>query len=397
MIEQEFSGWLRERLPEKDFGSLEVSFHEDLHSSLAADRPWLTLASSHLGHCGSLHREVCRFVSRSLLEARKNGSVLVIVLGSAIEPWARRAAELFSIPTLIVSVNPKTKRERGADIVISGNRRLQRDAVAVAICDRVDCPLVRAGGHIEAALRRRLAGGPDSRLRVAIHPTSDTKTRRCAQLMMSLGAVGWYVPPTSEPQRTIRCATVVSNEWSRTEDAWLVHCTRAGSSEMSGTFQRDAMLIGHSLTVASPMETLMQIVRGKRLIGSAIASDHRFPVVCFSSRSLASLLAERAYRPHLHRWDYEPYGIAIRRSAAVKAGMMPVIYGVAGERERLQASDRYRFQATGKTYDWTREREWRKLGDVELTQFADEDIRVFVPSTEEASMFGESFPVSVIA
>ncbi|MEL6104851.1 MAG: hypothetical protein AAFU85_02390 [Planctomycetota bacterium] len=335
-------------------------------------------------------------MSRSLLEARQDDLVLVIVLGSAIEPWARRAAELFSIPTLTVSVNPKTRRDREADIAVSGNRRLQRDAVAVTLSDRVDCPLVRSGGNVEAALLNRLSRGPDSRVRVAIHPTSDVKTRRCARSLMSHGAVGWYLPPPSKPTRASTSATIVANDWSRTEDQWLVHCTRARSSRMSEPQRRDAMLVGHSLAIASPMETLTQIVRRKRLVGSAIASDRRFPVVCFSARPLVSLLAERTYRSHLHRWDYEPYGIAIRKSAAVEVGLMPVIYGTEGQRDGMKPCERYRFQAIGKTYDWTREREWRKLGDVPLAQFGHNDLRVFVPSDEEASMLGESFPVSVV-
>ena len=141
----------------------------------------------------------------------------------------------------------------------------------------------------------------------------------------------------------------------------------------------------------------MRIVRGKRLIASATASDRRFPVVCFSSCSLESLLSQRTYRPHLHRWDYEPFGIAIRKDAAVRAGLRPAIYGQPAKRESLADHDRYRFQAIGNTFDWTREREWRSLGDVDLSRFDSNDVRVFVPESSLASSLGTHFPVSVVA
>uniref|UniRef100_UPI0035660155 hypothetical protein n=1 Tax=Stieleria sp. TaxID=2795976 RepID=UPI0035660155 len=58
-------------------------------------RTWLALTSSHLGTSTRLHAEVCRYISRSMIEARQAGHVLLVAAGSAIESWAVRAADLF--------------------------------------------------------------------------------------------------------------------------------------------------------------------------------------------------------------------------------------------------------------------------------------------------------------
>jgi hypothetical protein len=83
----------------------------------------------------------------------------------------------------------------------------------------------------------------------------------------------------------------------------------------------------------------------------------------------------------LKRWDYEPWGIAIRKSAAISTGVQQVIYGVATDRKQIRAADQFRFQAVGKTYDWTSEKEWRFEGDLRLDALDPSDLRVFVASS----------------
>ncbi|MEO1524093.1 MAG: hypothetical protein AAFX06_01595 [Planctomycetota bacterium] len=385
---------LRERLGERVFHSLRVSSTV----SQFVDRPWLTLASSHLGHSRLLQARVCRFVSQSMLKARQDGSVLLIAAGSAIEPWARRAAELFGVPTITVWVNPRAGTQT-TDIVIAGDRTLQRDSVIISLADRVDCPLVRAGGKIESAVLDRLRGGADTGIRVGIHDAADQKTMRSAARLMSQGALGWYISNRPERTRLSGQATIVDNDWFNTEDEWLVHCTRAPSRSIPGEREqqaRDAMLLATQTAAVTPLAALRRIVRSKRLIASAVTSDRRYPVVCFSARSLASLLSERTYRPHLHRWDYEPYGVAIRKEAAIEAGLQPVIYGSPEQRGAIGVDEGYRFQALGKTYDWTSEREWRCLGDVDLTRFETGDVRLFVADPSDAISLGDHFPISVV-
>ena len=87
----------------RQFG-IEAQVEISARAESLLDRTWLAMASSHLGKSTDLHSEVCRYISRSMLDARQSGHVLCIAVDSAIEPWARRAADLFSVPVIYLHV-----------------------------------------------------------------------------------------------------------------------------------------------------------------------------------------------------------------------------------------------------------------------------------------------------
>lgn len=229
---------------------------------------------------------------------------------------------------------------------------------------------------------------------------------------MGLGAIGWYCRPPEHPaphadhsdaDDSVSATRPISSDWAETDGEWLVHCTRVCNGPWPGQTEHqhtDALLLGGSMTtlcnVRSPLDTLHRIIHMQRLVGSAMTTDRSRPVVCFAALPLSELLSRRNYRPHLHRWDYEPYGVAIRKSAAIAAGFQPVIYGSATDRERIRESDLYRFQSVGSTYDWTQEREWRCAGGVDLRQFSRHDVRFFVATEEDAKQIGDTYDVSVV-
>ncbi|KAA5540957.1 hypothetical protein FYK55_18800 [Roseiconus nitratireducens] len=391
------------------------------------NRTWVAITSSHLGKSVSLHAEVCRYISRSVLQARHCGHVILIAAGSAVESWADRAAELFAVPSIGVQVLAADERidDRDTDsakVFVRMHRPIGRDAVVAALGDRVDCVLARPGGNIDASLRRRLKHGPPATTRVAIHsPNVASRAQVAARELMRRGAIGWYLSNTRSPLTDNRPADVggeiddtptavdsvspaiVDPDWACTDGRWLVHCTRGRQGPWPGQSEqqhRDSLLLADrddsGCLAGSPLDSLRRIARVRRLVGCALATNRRWPVVCFSERSLASLLSDRRYRPHLHRWDYEPYGVAIRTSAARRAGLRPVLYGDQGERATLAPSDQYRFQARGTTFDWTAEREWRMLGDLDLSRFSRDDVRLFVRHPQEAAGNRWPFPISVV-
>ncbi|WP_182864589.1 hypothetical protein [Stieleria mannarensis] len=376
-------------------------------------RTWLALTSSHLGRSTRLHAQVCRYISRAMIDARQAGRVVLVAAGSAIEPWAARAADLFAVPLIRVSVNETVEgasadlgrsRESQLWIEVRGDDSLCRDTTVVALADRVDCVFCRPRGNVQRSLRKRLERDREPTVRIAIHDNPvDKKTQQTARGLMDCGAVGWYCCPAVAKDPSPRCAAGIhSSQWAGTRGEWLVHCTRGSQGPWPGQTDRqhrDALLLGGpalATATRTPLDSLERIVRMRRLVASAITSDRAWPVVCFSEQSLERLLAERRYRPHLHRWDYEPYGIAIRKSAAIAAGFRPVIYGTAKDRRSIPPQDQFRFQAAGKTYDWTRECEWRSAGDLDLDRFDRGDVRVFVADESEVGRVAGRFAVSVV-
>ena len=116
------------------------------------------------------------------------------------------------------------------------------------------------------------------------------------------------------------------------------------------------------------------------------------PVVSFTARQLSELSTLRVYRPHLKRWDFEPYGIAIRRNRLEALGAQPVMYGDESTWRQLSETERSYFQVAQTTkqfgrqpIDWTEEQEWRHIGDVDMSGIAAREVLVFVPTIEEAN------------
>lgn len=375
-------------------------------------RPLLATTSSHLGKSTPLHVEVCRYIRRSMIDARRSGHVLLVATESAIEPWADRAAELFSVPIIWVRVgavrSSSWSRDEAAHIDVQPCSGAGRDWIVTALADQVDCVFARPQGNMAACLDARLKRQRKPAVRIAIHPAAiDRRANKLAQRLMGHGAIGWYCGRAEVAASARTDLTGISNliagDWAKHDDEWLVHCTRSCSGPWPGQSLRqhqDELLLGgdpcRSTDPRTALHSLIRILRMRRLVASALTSARSLPVVCFSAVPLATLLGRRQYRSHLHRWDYEPCGIAIRKSAAIAAGFEPVIYGTRSERDRLSSEMRYRFQSRGETFDWTLEREWRNFGDVDLDQFDREDVRVFVRSASDASLLPRRFAVSVV-
>ncbi len=147
----------------------------------------IAVTSSRLGHDSGLHRHVCQFLTRCLLDCRQRNAALLVASGSAIETWATRAAELFAVPIVKLSVDSDDDH---ADIVIGSNsgEPLSRDATIIALADRVDAVYVRRGGIVERCLRARVEDRCDASTRVAV-----SLTRQCAAPgLIAVGAIGWF-------------------------------------------------------------------------------------------------------------------------------------------------------------------------------------------------------------
>jgi hypothetical protein len=329
-----------------------------------------------------------------MLECRSRGAVALIAEESAVAPWAIRAAELFGVDMIRLTVGEPEFVDATPRIAVRlPGGELSRDAAVVALADRVDTLFVRSGGKIFDCVKNRVLTLCDASTRVAVTNTKASAARRLIQY----GAIGWFVsadrhqrdrPPSTGSWA--EQAPAVDPSWVRSDGEWLVHCTRTCVGPWPGQTQhqyQDALLLGEQPPQQrTPLDTLRQILRSGRLVATAIASAKAWPVVCFSAAPLRELLDRRCFRPHLKRWDYEPYGVAIRKSAAARRGIQPVIYGEPEQRQQFADAEQFRFQAVGKTYDWRIEREWRAAGDIDLHRFPARDLKVFVPSAHEAGI-----------
>jgi hypothetical protein len=155
--------------------------------------------------------------------------------------------------------------------------------------------------------------------------------------------------------------------------------------------------------LASPLRTLLEIVTTGRITASGRWTSTGHPVVSLTSRPLQQWKELRTFRPHLGRWDFEPFGIGLDRGRVSELGGRPVIYGDERLRRQLPPNDLAWFQRAGtrsdaRGIDWTSEEEWRVLGDIDLRLFGPDEAFVFAPSREAAEAVASlsRWPVVVI-
>lgn len=360
---------------------------ESFRAAIESEHPLVAIVCSRVGHDPHRHRSLSQQIAASLQQAHRDGASLLIADGTAIDPWVTHAAEVFQLPVVRFAITD------------------QRDREVIAVADQVDAVYVRSGGKVTELLRLRslLQSGM---VRVAIEGAAsgrEMKDRQAVWELLDAGAVGRYVPADeltestsgrepsgAEPDGPRPPVThgAAAIDWSN----YLAHCTRAAAGPWPGQtwpqYRDDLLLANPAAAARDAIDALCRIVRSQRLIAGAMTSNRDESVVCFSAVELPKLLAARTYRSHLHRWDYEPFGIAVARPAAVRIGMQSVVYGDRRQRKELPADQRFRFQSAGSTYDWTSEQEWRCGSDIDLSRLGPGEVFIFVPDENSARRVG---------
>lgn len=377
------------------------------------DRPWHVVVSSRLGR-NLIGRHADLAVLRRFIEqAVARNDQVAIVHGTASEPWCSRAAQLLQIEPVRLfcndgSVAASKTRHEPIWQPLQTPTSVCRDTVAIQLADRVDATFVRPGGTIFRLLEQRLASEPPG-LAPSVQVAVTSYNQTVAQDLIKRGAIGYWSPIQTRAVRWMDegdeatnppHATKVLESLTQTPDRWLVHSTRGRSGPWPGQslqqFYDWLLMSSPTIENSTPLDTLTHIIKQRRLIGSHQTTSCKTSVVCFSGLPLMQWLCRRAFRPHLGRWDAEPFGIAVRRDAAERLGCRPVIYGDQSTLATVSQSDRWRFQAAGKTFDWTSEHEWRCPSPVDLTDFAADEVAVFVQDPIHFSAVSES-PWPVVA
>ncbi len=155
----------------------------------------------------------------------------------------------------------------------------------------------------------------------------------------------------------------------------------------------------------APLASLEAILEQRRIVASDSMIRGQTPVVSFTAVAMVELPQLRTFRPHRGCWDFEPYGIGIDQEWLSRRGAREVIYGDDDVWQSLSDDDRPFFQLQEtrgrrdrEPIDWTVEREWRHVGDVDLSEIPPNAAVVFVPSREEAQRIARvsRWPVTVI-
>ena len=340
----------------------------------------------------------------------------------AADPYVRRICSLFGIDLVearLVSQNTLKQqafptKQTAAIFILQKDNAPPVDVTLINVAHTVHALSVRHGGNIHQGIAARLAPKqPDpaqpSPIRL-LNDSSLTKPKTRNELL-ELGAIDWLLLPRtidgdqhceSNP-RQLRSNTIVPLE-SIDQSQYLLHWARRQSNawpDQNQDTHLDHLIFGSSDDRYLEVMTLCRIIASNRLIGAAHLTRDPAPVVCFSAVSVGELPDRTVFRKHLARWDFVPYGLAIRKTVLQAAGCKEVIYGNNSKWNELPDEQKPWFQletsSNGKI-DWTEEREWRLRGDLDLSKIATDDAFAFVKTTSDAERLSEicRWPIVVL-
>ncbi|MBM84308.1 MAG: hypothetical protein CMJ78_27445 [Planctomycetaceae bacterium] len=389
----------------------------------------LGVISSHLGKSLEQRREWFDAL-RTLALRCDSSTVLVSVPQTTTCSFVDRAAELFGLDRLRVEIGKQESIQEWARQLpeqTSGSPQLWispqlddaaecdavkgmplQDRVAMALSDELRVLYIRAKGRLDSLLRTRLADAAWLPQSVRIACGDGLVEGPQVDDFQQLGAILWYLHRSDQeisgetedpPEHEVPILK------SSDVDAWnyLTHCTRGRQGPWPKQTEEDYLddlLLDRAGADHSCLAALCRILNQQRLVASNAAIRGGYETVSFTEANPEELLRLRSYKKHRGRWDFEPYGIAIRIDRLREMGIQSVQYGSESDWDNLPNERRPYFQLNREVegFDWSIEREWRCVGDVDLSQLGEADAMVLVPTHAEAFAIGRvsRWPILVL-
>ncbi len=343
---------------------------------------------------------------------------LVTVAGTTADQYVRRIGKLFGIDLIEVRFCPPEKLRALAiapnhtcnTVFLVQSEPHSIDADLIKAAHTVHALSVRHGGNVYRGMVQRLNWETATAITPTrlLHNNALTKTKTRTALLES-GAIDWLLLPDERTEngdrvqlarRPARLLPLDSIDQSQ----YLIHWARQQSAQwpdQDPDAHLDRLIFGSTEDRYHEMMTLCRIIASNRLIAAANLTRASAPVVCFSAVPVGELPQHTVFRKHLARWDFVPYGLAIRKSTLLSAGIKAVTYGDQSTWEAMSPEDRPWFQmkttANGKI-DWSTEKEWRLRGDLDLNTIGIDDAFAFVKHTADAERLAEicRWPIVVL-
>jgi len=123
----------------------------------------------------------------------------------------------------------------------------------------------------------------------------------------------------------------------------------------------------------SAYDTLIHILTIRTLKATTRHMPAGTPTVSFTGLSVAESLPLMRWRARYAEMSFEPYGVALARSAATRLGIRAVRYYDAGAGRPAPGGDVWLTQSMGQRTDWRQERESRARGDLDLSSLSGDD------------------------
>jgi hypothetical protein len=257
----------------------------------------------------------------------------------------------------------------------AGRRMMNRDAMAVSIADVLLPCKVRPDGNMEKLITSARAKG-----KIIFHSdnsetTSNSRKTNDASLPWASRKIRFnksadFFPKSAHPENPFA--------------DYFFHYTRACFGPWPGQSWADYL---HELTANEvgsqheAVDALRRILKEKRIRASGRWIRGAYQVVSFTERSPEEFDIICKWRRGLVRKTFEPCGIAVKRSVLIEKGARKVSYGSEELFKNMTDEIKPYFQkASSSCAEWSREKEWRLIGDLKFNNINQSDWFAMVPS-----------------
>lgn len=175
---------------------------------------------------------------------------------------------------------------------------------------------------------------------------------------------------------------IINPEVAAAKWPFLTHWTKSAQGPWPGERASDYY---HSIAFSvdqfprNALATLCRILQEQRLRSTTWRIKEGWPVVSFTDLHPQEAIRLMRWRARWCRWSFEPYGLAIEKNTAQKLGITPVTYSSVASYASLPDKQKPYFQNRGtRGGNWLPEKEWRYLGDLDLSSLPARAARVIV-------------------
>jgi len=349
--------------------------------------------------------------------------LLLVVSQTAAAPFVTRAAKLLDKPSLqatiidsnrwkhwgqlfwdtALEVNQPGYWETCVSPIVTPRRKPvnsnhlasipAHDRTLISASDKVWICQLRPNGLLQQLVNRRLVSEWSQPGSIQHHPSQlNIESHTTQQQYFLPDNNSCSVPALKRESSSVRHVSetsILQLPWK-----YLSHWTRRQDGPWPDQNQNqwlDELILEDSDRDRSALASLKRIICQKQLLSSNSSIRGRHQVVCFTATPLLRWSSLRSYRPHRGRWDFEPYGLCIKRRWLEQAGAQPVIYGDDTDWQRLTSCQRPFFQhrfgrnaSAASRWDWAIEQEWRCPQTLSLETLPCNAAFLFVPTQQEA-------------
>jgi hypothetical protein len=332
--------------------------------------------------------------------ARKN-MILLTSVGSPAWEMGLYLAGKRKLPVILIV--PRTVDTDAGQVMSYYRTEYRLDADRVRLID-IAIPPGRAGfDAFQNERDRRIVDLADVVYPVSIRPGGNLEKLLAASEVQGKAIDNSYEVPRPR-DKTVHISSINLDTIDLGLDDvfrdYIIHWTRAVHQPWPGETHHDfydAIVRSGDDYPRSALHTLMRILAEKRLRASPRHMRSGVTAVSFSSLSPSRAAALMRWRARYREMSFEPYGVAIKQSAAERIGIKKAVYGNKEMIVYLSADEKPYFQSLGTIGDWEKEREYRYLGDLDLNRFAGSDIRVITRLSSEIDKIKTVFDGEVFA